>query len=334
MKRAESIAAAVQAPPGHYYVETPVTTMATGQPLMLSAHVLRGMQPGKSVGIISGLHGDEFSTAELVLSLLPLVDLAHLAGTLILIPMANTLGFESATRSTPIDMANLNRVFPGNARGTITEMLARTITDEFIRNCDVIFDLHSEPDTMNIRCFYSALPVDDYGREALAISKSSGCPLIYITKAIGGSLAEAAQALGVMAVMPETGGPLPGVDGLMSEAQSEILNMLVYLEMMPGEVSTPANQVILGGVTHIRASVGGLFRPVVGFDRICQAAEHNELLGIIVSPYSGQTLAELRAPHADSWLMMIRGRVSRVHPGDPIYIIGRAAPLSHPESYP
>lgn len=326
MEHVESIQVAIQSAPGHYYTETPVTTMATGQPLILATHVLRGARPGPIVGILSGLHGDEFSTAELVLSLIPLIDLQNLGGTLLLIPMANALGFESATRSTPLDMANLNRVFPGNAKGTVTEMLARTITDEFIARCDVIFDLHSEPDSMNIRCFYSALPIDEYGERALALSKASGCPLIFITKAIGGSLAEAAQALNVLAVMPETGGPLPGNDGLMDEAQSEIFNMLRELKMLPGTNSPPDHQVILDGVVHIRAPVGGLFRPVVGFERVCSAAEENELLGRIVSPYSGAVLAELRGPHADSWLMMIRGRVARVHPGDPLYIIGKAAP--------
>ena len=325
MQRAESIEIALQEKTGHYYTETPVTTMATGQPLMLAAHVLCGAQAGPTVGILSGLHGDEFSTAELVLSLIPQIDLNSLAGKLVLIPMANALGFESATRATPLDMANLNRVFPGNAKGTITEMLARTITDAFIAHCDVIFDLHSEPDSMNIRCFYSALPVDEYGERALALSKASGCPLIFITKAIGGSLAETAQAMNVLAVMPETGGPLPGADGLMDEAQGEIWNMLRALKVLPGEPELSGPQVILDGVVHIRAPVGGLFRPVVGFEAVCSAAAQDDLLGLIVSPYSGEILAELRAPHTDSWLMMIRGREARVHPGDPLYIIGKAA---------
>jgi predicted deacylase len=325
MKHAESIAAATQAPPGHYYVETPVTIMATGQPLTYAAHILRGEQPGPRIGILSGLHGDEFSTAVLVLSLFPLLELNTLVGTVVLVPMANSLGFEAATRSTPHDMANLNRVFPGNPRGTVTEILAAKLTETFIRNCDVIFDLHSEPDTMNIRCFYTALPVDDYGKRALALSKASGCPLIFTTKAIGGSLAETAQALGVLAVMPETGGPLPGPAGLMKEAQSEILNMLRYLRVIPGQAEEAGLQVIVDAVTHIRAPVGGLFHPVMGFDGVCTAAAKDQLLGTIISPYSGLTLAELRAPHADSWMKMVRGRISRVHPGDPLYIIGRAA---------
>jgi hypothetical protein len=61
----------------------------------------------------------------------------------------------------------------------------------------------------------------------------------------------------------------------------------------------------------------------VGFDGVGRSVAGGELLGTIASVFSGETLAEVRAPFAESWLMMVRGRLSRVHPGDPLYIIGR-----------
>ena len=51
-------------------------------------------------------------------------------------------------------------------------------------------------------------------------------------------------------------------------------------------------------------------------------------LGTVISPYTGETLATIEAPFAESWMMMVRGRVSRVHPGDPLYIIGREMGVS------
>ena len=320
-----TVAEAKQRAQGHYFVETPVVLLANGQQLTFATHVLRGAKPGPTVGILSGLHGDEFSTAELVLSLVELIDLDELAGTLLLVPMANALSFETGTRSTVMDAANLNRVFPGNAKGTVTEMLAYAITEHFLKNSDVIFDLHSEPDSMNIRCFYCAKPTDAYGEKALALSKASGSPIIFITKAIGGSLGEAAQNLGILAVMPETGGPLPEGAGLMAEAQGEILNMLRYLHAIPGSIEPPTTQVIVDTLTHLRAPMGGIFRPIQGFEMTGAMVPGGEVLGVMVSPYTGKQLAELRSPYAESWILMARGRVSRVNPGDPLYIIGRAA---------
>jgi hypothetical protein len=132
--------------------------------------------------------------------------------------------------------------------------------------------------------------------------------------------------MGVLAVMPETGGPLPDAAGLMSEAQEEILNILRHLQVIPGTISAPAVQIVVDTLTHLRAPMGGLFRPVKGFEITGDVVAGDALLGVIVSPYSGKLLAELRAPYAESWILMARGRTSRVHPGDPLYIIGRAAP--------
>jgi predicted deacylase len=308
--------------PGRRIVETPVALLASGQRLVVTTHVLRGPRPGPTVGVVSGLHGDEISTAELVLSLLPLLPPDDLAGTVLLIPMASPLTFESATRSTAHDMANLNRVFPGNPAGTVTEMLAHALVDQVLAGCDAIVDLHSEPDSMGIRCLYTPPPDDDHGRRSFALAQASGNPILYLTEGMPGMLTTVARARGVPAVMPETGGPLPGPDGLMPEAQEEVLNILRALGTIPGKPERKP-QVTVDRLAHLRAPVGGLFRPVVGFDRVGCAVPGGERLGTIASVFSGETLADVRAPFAESWVMMVRGRLSRVHPGDPLYIVGR-----------
>lgn len=318
----DAIAAVLEASPGHQIVETPVTLLASGQPLAITTHVLRGARPGRTVGIVSGLHGDEISTAELVLSLLPLLPPGDMAGSVLLLPMASPLTFETGTRSTTLDMANLNRVFPGAESGTVTEMLAHALIAQVLAACDVLIDLHGEPDAMGIRCLYTPAPHDDYGRQSFALAQASGCPILYLTDGLPGTLSAAARARGILAVMPETGGPLPGPDGLLPEAQGEILNMLRALGTIPGDPE-PAEQVMVDRVSHMRAPVGGLFRPLIGFDRVGRSLAGGALLGTIASVFSGETLTEIRAPFAESWLMMVRGRLSRVHPGDPLYIVGR-----------
>ena len=40
------------------------------------------------------------------------------SGTILALPCANPLAYESRTRNTPIDMIDLNRVFPGDPGGT------------------------------------------------------------------------------------------------------------------------------------------------------------------------------------------------------------------------
>ncbi len=37
----------------------------------------------------------------------------------------------------------MNRVFPGDAGGTITQRIARFVTDEVLARADVVIDLHA-----------------------------------------------------------------------------------------------------------------------------------------------------------------------------------------------
>ncbi len=322
VQRVAAVAEGLAQPPGHYLAETHVATLASGPPLTLHTHLLRGNHPGPVVGIVSGLHGDEFSTAEVLLSLLHRIDADTLHGTLLLVPMASPLTFESGTRSTVLDAANLNRVFPGSPTGTLTEMLAHALCEQLLPACDALIDCHAEPDCMAIRCCYAYAPDDDYGRRSLELAQASGSPIIYTMRTLEGSLAEVARGRGIVAVLPETGGPLPGPEGLMAEAQGEILNLLRHLGLIPGAVIPPAQQVIVGRALHLRAPAGGLFRPQVGFGAVGGPIGPGLLLGTVASPYTGELLAEVRSPDAPGWLMMARGRTSRVHPGDPLYIVG------------
>ena len=49
---------------------------------------------------------------------------------------------EGITRNTPIDMLDMNRLFPGAPDGWLSEQQAYAIAHEFIDNVDVLVDLH------------------------------------------------------------------------------------------------------------------------------------------------------------------------------------------------
>ena len=174
IESASSVREALDAGAGHRLVETPVTTLASGQLLMLTAHVLRGARPGPTVGIVSGLHGDEFSTAEVVLSLIDHLPAASLSGALVLLPTANPRSFEAGSCGTPFDMGDLNRVVPGDPNGPTSHRLAHVLGTLLFDVCEAILDLHSRPDSMAIRCCYSPPPDDDHGRRSLALAVASG----------------------------------------------------------------------------------------------------------------------------------------------------------------
>src|SRR5215208_5308400 len=91
----------------------PVATLASGFPLAVSSLVLRGASPGPTVGVMAMLHGDEIEGLLILRELWRTLDPAFVAGTIRLVPVVNPLAFEAVSRNTPIDMLDLNRVFPG-----------------------------------------------------------------------------------------------------------------------------------------------------------------------------------------------------------------------------
>ena len=55
---------------------------------------------------------------------------------MVLVPVANPPAFNAGTRLSPLDAINLNRVFPGDATGSISERLAYTLWTEVIAAAD------------------------------------------------------------------------------------------------------------------------------------------------------------------------------------------------------
>ena len=120
----------------------PVTTLASGFELRLPVHVITGAQPGPTLGITAGIHGDEYLPIEAIRRVVEQLDPAQLSGTVLAIPVVNPLAIEAQTRHTPIDMQNLNRVFPG-ARPAAEEdqqrqRLARRIASQWRLACQMI----------------------------------------------------------------------------------------------------------------------------------------------------------------------------------------------------
>ena len=104
---------------------------------------IRGAHPGPVVALIAGNHGYEYPPILALQNLRSLIDPASLAGTVILVHVANMPSFLGRTvYFSPIDGKNLNRVYPGRQDGTVSERIALAITTEVIEKSDYVLDLH------------------------------------------------------------------------------------------------------------------------------------------------------------------------------------------------
>src|SRR5207247_9157806 len=70
-------------------------------------------------------------------------DTSTLRGTLRAIAVANPYAIQALTRNTPLEMSNLNRIFPGDPNGLLSDQLAHASATQFIPRCSHFGDFHS-----------------------------------------------------------------------------------------------------------------------------------------------------------------------------------------------
>jgi predicted deacylase len=105
--------------------------------------VLHGSRPGPVLALIAGTHGMEYVPIVALQRLRTAIDPKLLTGTIVMVQVANMPSFLGRTiYYSPADGKNLNRVFPGNADGTLSERIADAITREVIARATHVVDIH------------------------------------------------------------------------------------------------------------------------------------------------------------------------------------------------
>ncbi len=100
---------------------------------------------GPTVAITANVHGDEATGVGVVHELAGRLERLMLRGTVQLYPSLNPEGLIQRCRSVPADGRDLNRVWPGDARGGPAERLAHVLWGDLCaRHPDVLIDLHAD----------------------------------------------------------------------------------------------------------------------------------------------------------------------------------------------
>ena len=124
------------------------TNKSAWQSVRLPMHCLNGTT-GPTTLILGGMHGDEYEGPVAMDALVRAVDPGALVGRLILLPALNLPAVMAGTRLTPDDGLNLNRVFPGDPLGSLTQRIANWLSETLMPMADHIVDLHSGGRTLN-----------------------------------------------------------------------------------------------------------------------------------------------------------------------------------------
>lgn len=100
-------------------------------------------KPGKILTIITGIHGTEFVAHETIMKFWKELDPEKFRGEVRIVLLADEAAVLANRPATnPIDGKNLNRVWPGDSNGSITEAIAAEITENVIKGSDALIDVH------------------------------------------------------------------------------------------------------------------------------------------------------------------------------------------------
>ena len=105
------------------------TALPVDERLLIKKNVIRHGNSNKRICIVTGTHGDELEGQYVCFRLNQIVqqNLEKLNGTVEIYPALNPLGIDSITRGIPGFDLDMNRIFPGNPDGTMTEQVAYTL---------------------------------------------------------------------------------------------------------------------------------------------------------------------------------------------------------------
>ena len=110
-------------------IELPIARLMSGTPVALPVIVLHGRADGPVIWLNAAVHGDELNGVEIIRRVLAQVSATTIAGTLIAVPIVNVHGFNNGDRYLP-DRRDLNRSFPGSARGSLASRIAHLMMTE------------------------------------------------------------------------------------------------------------------------------------------------------------------------------------------------------------
>lgn len=211
-------------------LELAVTRLATGTWLSVPVTVLHGSRPGARVWVAAAIHGDELNGVEIVRRLMRVVPADALRGTVIAVPIVNVFGFLQQDRYLP-DRRDLNRSFPGSARGSMAARLAHLFMTEIVAESDYGIDLHTGS---NHRTNLPQLRVNASDPMVRRLSKAFRAPLTIDSKARDGSLRRVAEDRGCPVLVYEAGETLRFDRPAIQLGVRGVLRVLSGLKMIGG----------------------------------------------------------------------------------------------------
>ncbi|HDR9483982.1 TPA: succinylglutamate desuccinylase/aspartoacylase family protein [Burkholderia aenigmatica] len=254
------------------YLELPSSTNTSAwQNLRIPVFFFRN-GVGPSTLLLGGSHGDEYEGQIALSKLAHALDARALAGSVIIIPSLNLPAVLDGARLSPLDNCNLNREFPGNDRGSVTQRLAHFISYELVPRVDHVVDLHSGGRTLRFHPCMFVHEQSDASRTAAFIdaARSFDAPFTVVLREDHADVMidDVVERAGKLMLASELGGSAlvtPSTIKLTHDGLHRLLRHLGHFRRADCRTPAPASRVlhVPGSEYTVLADDTALFEPMV-----------------------------------------------------------------------
>lgn len=163
--------------------------------------VINGALPGPTLCLTAAVHGDELNGIEIVRRVMYDIDPRRLSGRVVGVPIVNLDGFRRGSRYVS-DRRDLNRQFPGSARGSLAARVAHSLLEEILSHCNLLVDIH----TGSLgRTNLPQVRADMRRDEVVEFTEGFGHIVVLHSPGTSGMLRRATQARGIHTATLEVG---------------------------------------------------------------------------------------------------------------------------------
>lgn len=267
-----------------------------GQHWFIPVIVAKGAGPGKTLGLQTGVHGDEINGTQVVHRLFERLDPAALNGNVIAVVAANSTGILANSRYFQLQGdsgggVDFNRIWPGKENGNAAERHAWHLFNGVWKdNADIVVDLH----TQSTGTTYPLYIYADYRVPGVKdLAELVPADMIKIDTGEPAAAEQAFNDAGMISITLEVGGPKVYQPELIARALTGIDNMLKHYGLLAGKPGRTAKEqkTFIGNQTlSIRARQGGFAEILVALGQEVKAGQELALqrngFGEIVARYT------------------------------------------------
>ena len=205
---------------------TPITVIKNGE--------------GPTALLTGANHGDEYEGPIALYDLACGLRQQDIQGRVIIVPAMNFAAFNASSRASPFDNGNMNRSFPGNPAGTLTEKIADYFSRTLLPMADYVLDFHSGGKSLDFVPFAACHKFEDKKFEARCEAAMMAFAAPYSVKMLeidGVDMYDTeAERQGKVFVTTELGGGGSATPRTIKIARRGVRNFLIHARILDGNI--------------------------------------------------------------------------------------------------